>query len=150
MGPEIPYPQKGHWTRNTLHLPRKDPVPGIPYTRPPWTDKRLWKHYLPAISLAVGNKANYGWWKSSFNWEAQSTNFWMGSIPIWSSTPPSALADLGGGVPGTRAPSLGVQILSFWCSFWKKIWKILALLGVGTPPAGKSWIRHWSVSVNGP
>ena len=35
MGPEIPYPQKGHWTRNTLHLPRKDLVPGIPYTRPP-------------------------------------------------------------------------------------------------------------------
>ena len=75
---------------NTLHLPRKDLVPGIAYTRPPpSTDKRLWKHYLPAISLAVGNKANYGWWKSSFNWVAQSTNFWMGSIPILSSTPPS-------------------------------------------------------------
>ena len=47
-----------------------------------------------------------------------------------------------GGAPGTRAP-LGVQILSFSCSFRQKNWKIIALLGVGAPPWGKSWIRHW-------
>ena len=34
-----PAPRKGHGTRDTLH-----PLP--------WTDKHLWKHYLPATSLA--------------------------------------------------------------------------------------------------
>ena len=46
---------------------------------------------------------------------------------------PLALADLRGGAPGTRAP-LGVQILSFSCSFQEQRWKIIALLGVGAPP----------------
>ena len=46
------------------------------------------------------------------------------------------------GAPGTHAP-LGVQILSFSCSFRQKNWKIIALLGVGAAPWGKSWIRHW-------
>ena len=45
------------------------------------------------------------------------------------------------GAPGTRTP-LGVQILSFSCSFWQKNCKIIALLGVGAPSAGKSWIRY--------
>ena len=39
-----------------------------------------------------------------------------------------------GGSKGARdAPE--VQILSFSCSFRQKIWKIIALLGVGAPPA---------------
>ena len=45
--------------------------------------------------------------------------------------------------PGMCTP-LGVQILSFSCSFWQKNCKIIALLGVGAPSSGKSWIRHWS------
>ena len=28
--------------------------------------------------------------------------------------------------------------------FLAKIWKIIAILGVGAPPWGKSWIRHWN------
>ena len=47
----------------------------------------------------------------------------------------SALADPRGGAPGTRPP--GVQFLA-------KILKIIAILGVGAPPWGKSWIRHCS------
>ena len=27
--------------------------------------------------------------------------------------------------------------------FLAKIWKIIAIFGVGAPPWGKSWIRHW-------
>ena len=42
------------------------------------------------------------------------------------------------------SPSLGVQILSFSCSFWSKNWKIIAVLGVGVPSSGKSWIRYCS------
>ena len=42
---------------------------------------------------------------------------------------------------------LRVQILSLSCSFLAKNWKIIALLGVGTPPSswGKSLIHHWLV-----
>ena len=40
-----------------------------------------------------------------------------------------------------RAP--WVQILSFSCSFRQKFEKIIAILGVGAPPWGKSWIHHW-------
>ena len=41
-----------------------------------------------------------------------------------------------------RAPPLGVQILSFSCSFWQKKLKNNSTLGVGAPHSGKSWIRH--------
>ena len=54
-----------------------------------------------------------------------------------------SLADLRG-APGTRPP--GIQILLFLCGFWQNNWKIIALLGVGAPPWGKSWIRHWFLS----
>ena len=47
----------------------------------------------------------------------------------------------GGRQGGAPSPS-GVQILSFSCSFGQKNWKTIALLGVGAPPWGKSWIRH--------
>ena len=40
-----------------------------------------------------------------------------------------------------------VQILSFSCSFQQKICKIIALLGVGTPPSRKSWISHCRLHV---
>ena len=50
------------------------------------------------------------------------------------------LADLRGGA--RDAPPPGVQILSFLCSFWQKNCKIIAVLGVGAPSSGKSWIRH--------
>ena len=49
------------------------------------------------------------------------------------------LADLRGA--GTRTP-LGVQILSFSCSFRPKKLQNNPNLGVGAPPWGKSWIRH--------
>ena len=43
-------------------------------------------------------------------------------------------AHIGGSKGGARdASPLGVQILSFSCSFWQKNWKIIALLGVGAP-----------------
>ena len=47
-----------------------------------------------------------------------------------------SLADLRGGAPGTRAPSLGVPILSFSCSFQEKIGKIIGWHSkvVGAPP----------------
>ena len=54
--PPIPYPWKGHGTRDTL-LPGNDLVPGISYSvHCGQNDRHLWKHYLPAISLAVGNE----------------------------------------------------------------------------------------------
>ena len=43
----------------------------------------------------------------------------------------------GGGRQG-RAPPLGVQILSFSCSFRQKNWKIIVLLGVGASPPGEN------------
>ena len=86
MGPEIPYPQKVHWTRDTLP-PYITPAPppegtcdqGYPtlswkghgtnnqkgtwdqrYPAPPngYNDKHLWKHYLTATSLAVGKNTS--------------------------------------------------------------------------------------------
>ena len=44
---------------------------------------------------------------------------------------------------GRQARLPGAQILSFSCNFRQKIGKIIALLGVGAPPWGKSRIRHW-------
>ena len=38
---------------------------------------------------------------------------------------------------------MGVQILSFSCSFLQKILQNNTNLGVGVPTSGKSWIRHW-------
>ena len=46
-----------------------------------------------------------------------------------------------GGAPGTRAPPGGPNSFIFM-QFSAKNWKIIALLGVGAPPWGKSWIRH--------
>ena len=45
------------------------------------------------------------------------------------------------GGPGTRP--LGSKFFHFHVVFGKKNWKIIALLGVGAPPWGKAWIRHW-------
>ena len=56
-------------------------------------------------------------------------------ILLWS------LADLRG-APGTCAPPGGPNSFIFM-QFSAKIWKIIAILGVGAPPWGKSWIRHW-------
>ena len=55
------------------------------------------------------------------------------------------IVNIGGSKGGARdvRPLLGVQILSFSCSFWQKYGKIIAFLGVGAPSSGKSWIRHW-------
>ena len=44
------------------------------------------------------------------------------------------------GAPGTHA-SGGLSSFIFM-QFSAKIWKIIAILGVGSPPWGKSWIRH--------
>ena len=55
-------------------------------------------------------------------------------------TIPSPLVDPRGGGEGRDArPSLGVQILSFSCSFQPKKCKII---GLGAPTWGKPWIRH--------
>ena len=44
---------------------------------------------------------------------------------------------------GRQGRSLGgVQFFHFHVVFGKKICKIIALMGVGAPPSGKSWIRH--------
>ena len=48
---KLPYPL------DTLTPPPPDMGPGIPYTHL-WRDKHLWKHYLPATSLVVGNDKN--------------------------------------------------------------------------------------------
>ena len=49
------------------------------------------------------------------------------------------LADLGGGRQGRP---LGVQILSFSCSFRQKNLKSNSTFGSWRTPSGKSWIRH--------
>ena len=49
----------------------------------------------------------------------------------------------GGGAPGTRAPPPGGPNSFIFMQFSAKMWKIIAILGVGAPPWGKSWIRHW-------
>ena len=44
-----------------------------------------------------------------------------------------------------RVPALSIQFLSFSCSF-NKFCQIISWYtpsGVGVPPSGKSWIRHW-------
>ena len=46
------------------------------------------------------------------------------------------------GVPGMRTPPGGPNSFIFM-QFLAKFWKKLAILGVGAPPWGKSWIRHW-------
>ena len=51
-----------------------------------------------------------------------------------------------GGAPGTRAPPGGPNSFIFM-QFSAKMWKIIAILGVGAPPWGKSWIRHWRQSL---
>ena len=48
------------------------------------------------------------------------------------------------GAPGTRAPP-GPNSFIFM-QFSAKIWKVIAILRVGAPPWGKSWIRHWNAS----
>ena len=47
-----------------------------------------------------------------------------------------------GGAPGTRAPPGGPNSFIFM-QFSAQMWKIIAILGVGAPPWGKSWIRQW-------
>ena len=42
-----------------------------------------------------------------------------------------------------RAPPPGGPNSFIFMQFSSKIWKIIAILGVGAPPWGKSWIRHW-------
>ena len=47
-----------------------------------------------------------------------------------------------------RVSPFWVQILSFSCSFWKKLFKIIdwwSHLGGWRPLSGKTWIRHWKV-----
>ena len=46
-------PRKGAGTRHT-HPPERT----WDKRYPPWTDRRLWKHYLPATSFTGGNKNN--------------------------------------------------------------------------------------------
>ena len=41
-----------------------------------------------------------------------------------------------------RAPPPGGPNSFIFMQFLAKIWKIIAILGVGAPPWGKSWIRH--------
>ena len=47
----------------------------------------------------------------------------------------------GGGAWDARLPWRS-KFLHFHAVFGKKNWKIIALLGVGAPSSGKSWIRH--------
>ena len=44
-----------------------------------------------------------------------------------------------------RAPPPGGPNSFIFMQFSAKIWKIIAILRVGAPPWGKSWIRHWFV-----
>ena len=46
------------------------------------------------------------------------------------------------GVPGMHIPPGGPNSFIFM-QFSAKNWKIIVILGVGAPPWGKSWIRHW-------
>ena len=43
-----------------------------------------------------------------------------------------------------RAPPPGGPNSFIFMQFSAKMWKIIAILGVGAPPWGKSWIRHWT------
>ena len=61
-----------------------------------------------------------------------------GATDVSSLTNP--LEDPSGGARDADPP--GVQILLFSCRFWQKNCKIIALLGVGAAPSGKSWICH--------
>ena len=49
----------------------------------------------------------------------------------------------GGGRQGRAPPLPGGPNSFIFMQFSANIWKIIALLGVGAPPWGKSWIRHW-------
>ena len=53
----------------------------------------------------------------------------------------TALADPRGGARDARPPPGGPNSFIFM-QFSAKMWKIIAILGVGAPPWGKSWIRH--------
>ena len=52
--------------------------------------------------------------------------------------------NIGGSKGGARdaRPPRGPNSFIFM-QFSAKFWKIIAILGVGAPPLGKSWIRHW-------
>ena len=64
MGPEVPSPQKEYGTRDTLPLWRSM-APEIPYPTPPppttgeQIDRHLWKHYLPATTVAGGKNQQF-------------------------------------------------------------------------------------------
>ena len=51
----------------------------------------------------------------------------------------------GGGAPGTGVP-LGIQILSFSCSFQQKICKIIPIWELAHPSWENPGIRHWDLS----
>ena len=70
-GPGIPSPPpKGPGNRDTT--PQKGPRTRDTHSPSPWTDTRLWKHYLPPTSLAGGNNSGalpcpaenfkFSWW----------------------------------------------------------------------------------------
>ena len=53
--PPILYlPWKGHGTRDTLPPSRRNTGPEIPYPPCEQIDRHLWKHYLPATTVAGG------------------------------------------------------------------------------------------------
>ena len=79
--------------------------------------------YLFNITLSRGDVTRSS--KHWYQWPYKMTYHWR----------------IQGGVPGTRTPPGGPNSFIFM-QFWVKIGKIIAILGVGAPPWGKSWIRH--------
>ena len=92
-------------------------------------DLKAYPEIVPLSSLIACNAVNWpGGDALSFSYRF---HHWL--IP---------LADLRGGARDARPPPGGPNSFIFM-QFSANIWKIIALLGVGAPPWGKSWIRHW-------
>ena len=87
------------------------------------------QHNEPAVCVVIGSeqqKESTGCLVCRGQWRIYIVKFW------------------------TRAPPLGVQILSISCSFREKLAKSYVGAppwGVGAPSSGKSWIRHWGCLV---
>ena len=80
-------------------------------------------------------------WNLTNHW---SMNWWQrqGHLSHSCLAGPVLASCIGGSKGGARDAPPGGPNSFIFMQFSAKIWKIIAILGVSTPPWGKSWIRH--------